>query len=84
LGIGGQNFPHRVLEFAPGLDATADVLDPVLGNVLNMLLTLHHESERPDRMAGTVGAVTGGLAAAQMRLGQAAGEEIIGKLKPTH
>jgi hypothetical protein len=37
LGIGGQDFPHGVLEFAPSIDAAADVLDPVLGDVLDML-----------------------------------------------
>jgi len=80
LGIGGQNFPYRILEFTPGFDAPADVLDPVLGNVLDMLFAPHHESERPDRMAGAVGTMAGGLAATQRGLGQGAGEQIVGKL----
>ena len=84
LGIGGQNFPYRILEFGPGFDAPADVLDPILGNVLHVLLAIHHESERPDGMAGALGAVAGGLAAADMRLGKGAGKEIVRKLKPTH
>ena len=84
MGIGGQHFPHRVLKLPPGLDAPANILDPVLGNVLDVLLALHHESERPDRMAGAVGAMAGGLAAAEMRSGQGAGEEIVGKLEPPH
>jgi len=84
LGIGGQDFPHRILKFTPGLDAPADILDPVLGNVLDMLLARHHEGERPDGMTGTIGAMAGGLAAAQMRLGQGAGEEIVGKPEPAH
>jgi hypothetical protein len=34
-------------------------------------------------MAGTVGAVAGGLATAEMRSGQGAGEQIVGKLEAT-
>jgi len=84
LGVGGQHFPRRVLEFAPGFHAAADVLDPVLGDVLDMLLSPHHEGERPDGMAWALGAVAGGLAAAEMRQGERAGKQIMRKMETTH
>jgi len=85
LGIGGQNFPHRVLKFPPRLDVTADVLDPVLGNMLDVLLAVHHKCERPEGVSLLVlDAVAGGLAAAQMRKREGTGEQIVGKLETPH
>src|SRR5208337_1523858 len=61
LGVGGQYFPHRILEFTSGFHTAADVLDPFAGNVLHLLLAAHHEGEGPDGMAWALGAVAVGL-----------------------
>ncbi len=84
LGVGRQHFPHGVLELAPGFHAAADVRDPFLGDVLDMLLTLHHERERPGGMAGPVRTVAGGLAAAEVGEGKRARKQIARKLETTH
>jgi hypothetical protein len=81
LGIGRQDFPHRLLKFVPGLDTATDVLDPVLGDMLDVLLAPHHEGERPDGMAAALGTVAGGLATTKMGQGKGAGEQIVRKLK---
>jgi hypothetical protein len=84
LSVGGQDFPHRLLKCASGLDATADILDPVLGDMLDVLLAPHHKGQRPHGMAAALGTVAGGLAATEIGQGQGAGEQIVGKLETSH
>jgi len=84
LSVGGQYFPHRVLEFPSGSHPAADVLDPGAGNVLDMLLATHHEGEGPDGMAWALGAVAVGLAAAEVGKRKRAGQQIVGKVETTH
>jgi len=84
LGVGGEHLPHRLLEFAPSFHATTDILDPILGDVLDMLPATHHEGQGPDGMAGAVGTVAVGLAAAEMGKGERAGKQILGKMEPPH
>jgi hypothetical protein len=55
-----------VYSLSPGAHAAANLLDPRLGDVLDILFPLHHKGQRPDRMALVVGAMTGGFTAAQV------------------
>ena len=81
LGIGRQHFAHGVLKFTSGLDPFAHLVDPWLGNVLDVLFPLDHEGERPDGVALVLGAMTGGLATAQVRKREGAGKEIFGDME---
>jgi hypothetical protein len=47
-----------------------------LGNILNSLLALDHEGERPERVTLAIGAVTGGLATTTMSKGERAGKGV--------
>ena len=58
LGISHQYLPPR-------LDPSADILHPLLGNVVHPLLPFRRESERPDGVAAALGTVAGGPAAEQ-------------------
>src|SRR6202021_2657258 len=66
LSVGCQYFAHGVLKLASGIDALLYIFDPGLGDVVDLLLAVHHESQRPSRMASTLPAVAGRLAAVQM------------------
>jgi len=48
--------------------------------MLDMLFAVHHEGERPNRMARVfwAGAVTGGLTAPDMAFGKRTGKQIVG------
>src|SRR2546427_1434038 len=67
LCVGRQHFADGVLKLPSRLDPTPHLLDPVLGDVLDLLFPLNHKSQRPHRMAPVIGTMTGGLAAAEMR-----------------
>ena len=43
LGVGCQYVAHGVLKLASGIDALLYIFDPGLGNVLDLLLAVHHE-----------------------------------------
>ena len=78
LRVGRQHFADGVLKLPSRLDPAPHLLDPVLGDVLDLLFPLNHKSQRPDRMAPVIGTMTGGLAAAEMRKGERAREGIGG------
>ena len=81
LGIGGQHLADRILELPPRGHAVPDLLDPVLGDVLDMLFPPDHEGQRPDFMASALGAMAGGFATAEMGEGERARKGIAGNLE---
>jgi len=78
LCVGRQHFADSVLKLPPCLDPAPHLLDPILGDVLDLLFPLNHKGQRPDRMAAVIGTMTAGLAAAEMRKGERAWEGIGG------
>jgi hypothetical protein len=74
--VGRQHFADGVLKLPSRLDPAPHLLDPILGDVLDLLFPLNHKSQRPDRMAPVLGTMTGGLATAEMRKGERAREGI--------
>ncbi|OLE17134.1 MAG: hypothetical protein AUG83_00275 [Acidobacteria bacterium 13_1_20CM_4_57_11] len=81
LGVGGQYLAHGVLKLSPSLDPFAHLVDPLFGNVLDLLFSLDHEGERPDGVALIMDAMTGGLATAQVRERERAGKKIFGDME---
>jgi hypothetical protein len=77
LRVGRQYLAHGILELTPRLHPAPHVLHPFFGNVLDMLFPPDHKGQGPDGMALALGAMTGGLATAQMTEGERAGEEIL-------
>ena len=76
LCVGRQHFADGVLKLPSRLDPAPHLLDPILGDVLDLLFTLNHKGQRPDRMAPVIGTMTGGLATAEMRKGERAREGV--------
>jgi len=76
LGVGRQHFADGVLKLPSRLDPAPHLLDPILGDVLDLFFPLNHKGQRPDRMTPVIGTMTGGLAAAEMRKGERAREGI--------
>jgi hypothetical protein len=60
------------------LDSAPHLFDPLLGDVLNTFLSLHHKGQRPNGMAPVIDTMTGGLTAAQMRERKGAREGLRG------
>ena len=81
LCVGGQYFANSVLSLPPRLDPAPDLLDPFLGDVLDLLFPLDHKGQRPDGMAAVIGTMTGGLAAAEIREGERTRESIPGDME---
>ncbi len=84
LGVRGQHFADGILKLTPCPHTAAHILDPFLGDVLDLLFPLHHKRQRPDRMAVAFGAMTGALATAQMTERERAGEAIRRDMETAH
>ena len=84
LGVGGQHFADGVLKLTSGLHAAPHLLDPFLGDVLDLFFSLDHKGQRPDRMAAVLRTMTGRLAAAEMSEGEGARESILGDMETAH
>src|ERR1700676_4860118 len=67
LSVRREDFGNRILELASLLDQRADLLYPLLRDMLDVLLAVHHECQRPCRMPFCIGAPTGGFSAAAVR-----------------
>ncbi len=65
------------MKLPPRRDPAPYLLHPLLGDVLDLLFPLHHKGQRPDGMAAVLHAMTGGLAAAEMREREGAGESLL-------
>jgi len=78
LCVGRQHFADSVLKLPPRLDPAPHLVDPILGDVLDLLFPLNHKGQRPDGMSPVIGTMTAGLAAAEMRKGEGAWEGIGG------
>jgi hypothetical protein len=81
VGVQCEQFRQRLFELPALVHALTNRLDPRLGNILNSLLALDHEGERPDGVTLAVGAVTGGLATTTMSKGEGAGKGVGRKFK---
>ena len=83
LSVRREDFGNRVLELASLLDQRTDLLYPLLRDMLDVLLTISHERQRPRRMPFCIGAPAGGFSAAVVRQGERAGQSIRGYLETT-
>jgi hypothetical protein len=64
LGVDQQQFGGGFLEVSARGNSRTNGVDPISGNGLDTLLAASHKREGPERMAITVGAMTGRLSAA--------------------
>jgi hypothetical protein len=76
FGVQHEQFRQCLLELPALVHALTNRLDPRLGNILNSLLALDHEGERPDGVTLAVGTVAGGLATTTMSKGERAGKGV--------
>ena len=81
LSIGSEDLAQSVLKLAAGVDTPPDIVHPVVRNPFDATLPLRHEGEKPDGMALARGAVACRLAAAAVREGERAWQEILGEGK---
>src|SRR6266704_729079 len=70
LSIRGEDLSHGVLELASLLDQRTDLLHPFLRDMLDALLAIHHECQRPRRMSLAIRAPTGGFSAVVVSQGE--------------
>src|SRR5439155_14818458 len=70
LSIRGEDLSHGVLELASLLDQRTDLLHPFLRDMLDALLAIHHECQRPRRMSLSIRAPTGGFSAVVVSPGE--------------
>src|SRR6266571_8969935 len=70
LSVGREQLSHRVLELPPFFYKWTELFHPLLGNALDVFLTVDHEGERPHRMAFSIGAVAARFSATPVRLGE--------------
>jgi len=78
LCVGRQHFADGVLKLPSRLDPAPHLLDPILGDMLDLLFSLHHKGQRPDGMAAVIDTMAGRLAAAEMRERERARESVGG------
>lgn len=78
LCVGRQHFADGVLKLPSLLDPAPHLLDPILGDVLDLLFPLNHKGQRPDGMAPVIDTMAGRLAAAKMRESERAREGVGG------
>jgi hypothetical protein len=76
FGVQHEQFRQCPFELPPLVHVLTNRLDPRLGNILNSLLALDHEGERPDGVTLAVGTVTGGLTTTTMSQGKRAGKGV--------
>ena len=76
LSVGSKDFGDCVFELPAAHNAWADRVDPVFRDAFDMLLTLDHEGERPNRVALSLGAMTRRLAATPVGQRQGARQAI--------
>ncbi len=76
LGVDREDLAHRFLELPSAPHPLAYPRHPLFRNPLHPLTALEHESERPNRVASPLGAMTGCLTAATVSLGQGAGKAV--------
>jgi hypothetical protein len=76
FGVQHEQFRQCLFELPALIHALTNRLDPHLGNILNSLLAMDHEGERPDGVTLGVGTVTGRLATTTMSKGKRAGKGV--------
>jgi hypothetical protein len=76
FGVQHEQFRQCLFELPALIHALTNRLDPHLGNILNSLLAMDHEGERPDGVTLAVGTVTGRLATTTMSKGKRAGKGV--------
>ncbi|HEY1220296.1 MAG TPA: hypothetical protein VGF03_15250 [Bryobacteraceae bacterium] len=70
LGVDPQQLGGGFLEVSASCNSRTNRVDPIGGNGLDTLLATGHKREGPERMASTVGAMTGRLSTAATGEGQ--------------
>jgi len=76
FGVQDEQFRQRIFELPALVHTLTNGFDPRLGNILNWLLALDHEGERPDGVTLAVGTVAGWLATTAMSKGERAGKGV--------
>ena len=76
LSVGSEDFGDCVFALPAAHNAWADRVDPVFRDAFDMLLTLNHEGERPNRVALFLIAMTRRLAATPVGQRQGARQAI--------
>ena len=76
LGVDREDIAHRFLELPAALHSLAYPLHPPFRNPLHPLAAPKPESQRPNRVAFPLRAMTGRLAATTVSLGQGAGKAL--------
>jgi hypothetical protein len=66
LGVRREDLGDRCFKLSGLFDPLADRIDPVRGNLLDVLLSIQHEGERPGWVTLAVGAMAGRLATSRM------------------
>jgi len=81
LGVSRKDLGDCFFKLSRLFDPLPDRIHPIRGNPLDMLLTVEHEGERPDRVTLAVGAMAGGLAASRMGKRQRSRESSLGEFQ---
>jgi hypothetical protein len=77
LGVGSEHFADGILKLTACLDSLLDFLDPLFGDPLGVSFSVHHEDQRPRRMAFAFRTVARGFSAARVVEDQGTGEEVV-------
>ena len=84
LGVDQLQFGSGLLETAASRDPRTNGIQPFSGNGLDALFAAGHKGKSPERMAVTVGAMTGRLTTAAAGKRQRAGKSVDGDLEAGH
>ena len=84
FGVDDQQFGSSFFEGSARLDPGTNHVEPVDGNGFDTLLAVGHKGEGPERMAVSIGTVTGRLSAAAMSKSERTRKGIVGDLEAGH
>src|SRR5215831_1587188 len=76
LDVGRQHFPDGILKFPPRCDTVLDLLGPLRGDAIGVMLSVDHVGQGPGGMPLAAGTAAVGLSAAGVAQGQGSGELI--------
>src|SRR5437899_6317557 len=76
LCVSREDLRNRVLVLPALLHQRTDLLHPIVGNALDVLLAIDHEGQRPNRMSLSIGAPAGIFPAAPLSERQRAGQSV--------
>ena len=77
LCVGSEHFADGILKLTACLDSLLDFLDPLFGDVLGVSFSVHHEDQRPGRMAFAFRTVARGFPTAGVVEDQGTGKQVV-------